>query len=162
MKISYMRLFLIGAAVLFGTTAQAQDNYITGIFATTKTTTYSCNDAQFLQDQQAFESGMITADQPEDVCGIVTAVLPEKKTTSGHHGYFYVQVASGVVIEIVSDLDQMNAPKWPWVAVGDTTYVQGRYYYDNMDSQGIDWTHHGTSSSWPYAGYVVVNGTKYQ
>lgn len=162
-KPRYLSFILLGASLVLGTAAQAQDNYVSGIFAPAKaTTTYPCNDAQFLQDQQAFENGQITADQLENVCGIVTAVLPEKKTSSGHHGYFYVQVASGVVIEIVSDLDQMSAPKWPWVAVGDTTYVRGRYYYDNMDSQGIDWTHHGTSSSWPYAGYVVVNGTKYQ
>lgn len=163
MKPRCMPFVLLGAALVLGTAAQAQHNYAGGVFAPAKkTATYPCDDAQFLQDQQAFENGQITADQPEDVCGIVTAVLPEKKTRSGHHGYFYVQVASGVVIEIVSDLDQMDAPKWPWVAVGDTTYVKGRYYYDDMDSQGIDWTHHGTSSSWPYAGYVVVDGTKYQ
>ena len=163
MKSRYMSAALLGVSVMLGTVAHAQDNYASGIFATVqKTATYPCDDAQFLQDQQAFENGLIRADQPEDVCGIVTAVLPEKKTRSGHHGYFYVQVASGVVIEIVSDLDQMNAPRWPWVAVGDTTYAKGRYYYDNMDSQGIDWTHHGTSKSWPYAGYVAVNGKKYQ
>jgi len=163
MKARYIPFALMGAMLMPGTAVQAQDSYVTGIFAPAKNaTTYPCDDAQFLQDQQAFENGEITADQPENVCGMVTSVLPEKKTRSGHHGYFYVQVASGVVIEIVSDLDQMNAPKWPWVAVGDTTYVRGRYYYDNDDSQGIDWTHHGTSSSWPYAGYVVVNGTKYQ
>jgi hypothetical protein len=162
MKPRCLSFVLLAATLASGASVQAQDNYASGIFTQAKATTYPCDDAQFLQDQQAFEDGQITADQLENVCGIVTAVLPEKKTTSGHHGYFYVQVASGVVIEIVSDLDQMDAPKWPWVAVGDTTYVRGRYYYDNMDSQGIDWTHHGTSSSWPYAGYVVVNGTKYQ
>jgi len=163
MKLRYVSCVLLGATLLIGTAAHAQDSYSTGIFSPAKTTkTFPCNNTQFLQDQQAFENGQITADQPEDVCGMVTAVLPAKKTKSGNHGYFYVQVASGVTIEIVSDLDQMNAPAWPWVAVGDTTYVQGRYYYDNDDSQGIDWTHHGTSSSWPHAGYVVVNGTEYQ
>ncbi|MDE2315616.1 MAG: DUF3465 domain-containing protein [Xanthomonadaceae bacterium] len=162
MKSRYMSAALLGLSVMLGTAAHAQDSYRSGIFAPAKTASYPCDDSQFLQDQQAFEGGLITADQPEDICGIVTAVLPEKRTRSGHHGYFYVQVASGVVIEIVSDLDRMSAPRWPWVAVGDTTYVKGRYYFDNMDSQGIDWTHHGTSRYWPYAGYVVVNGTKYQ
>ena len=125
-------------------------------------TAYPCNNQQFLQDQQSFQDGDLSNDVEEDVCGTVTAVLPEKDTRSGHHGYFYVQVASGDTIEIVSDLDQMDAPAWPWVQVGDYAYVQGRYYYDNDSSQGIDWTHQGTSNSWPYAGYVVINGTQYQ
>lgn len=34
----------------------------------------------------------------------------------------------------------MTAPTWPWVAKGDQTDVLGRYYYDNPQSQGIDWT----------------------
>lgn len=160
MKLRFLSFGLMGALALCSAASQAQDmGEATGF---TKTATYPCNNAQFLQDQQNFENGDISADQFVDVCGVVTAVLPAKHTRSGNHGYFYVQVAQGVTIEIVSDLDQMNAPKWPWVMVGDNTYVQGRYYYDNDSSQGIDWTHHGTSNSWPHAGYVVVNGTKYQ
>jgi hypothetical protein len=162
MKLRYMPFAAISAFALLAGTAQAQSDSDYSQLLGLKSTTYPCNNAQFLQDQQNFENHRITADQFVDVCGTVTAVLPAKHTTSGNHGYFYVQVAQGVTIEIVSDLDQMNAPKWPWVAVGDSTYVQGRYYYDNDTSQGIDWTHHGTSSSWPHAGYVVVNGTEYQ
>ncbi|HEX7817447.1 hypothetical protein [Dyella sp.] len=131
-------------------------------YALRTSTTFPCNNNQFLQDQQLFENGEISDDQEENVCGTVTQVLPAKHTRSGNHGYFYVQVAPDVVIEIVSDLDQMNAPKWPWVHVGDSATVKGRYYYDNDSSQGIDWTHHGTSNSWPYAGYVVINGKQYQ
>jgi len=123
---------------------------------------YPCQNAQFLSDQQQFVSGQTSDDQFVDVCGKVTKVLASKHTRSGNHGYFYIQVADGVTIEIVSDLDQMKAPAWPFVQVGDMVYVQGRYYYDSASSQGIDWTHHGTSRSWPHAGYVVVNGTKYQ
>jgi hypothetical protein len=160
MKLRFLSFGLMGALALCSAASQAQDmGDATGF---TKTATYPCNNAQFLQDQQNFENGEISADQFVDICGVVTAVLPAKHTRSGNHGYFYVQVAQGVTIEIVSDLDQMSAPKWPWVMVGDNTYVQGRYYYDNDSSQGVDWTHHGTSSSWPHAGYVVVNGTKYQ
>lgn len=161
MKSGYLSLALVSGLLAF--TVSARD------FSTTKSCTpppsgpsFPCDDAQFLQDQQAFENGQITADRPENVCGIVTAVLPAKKTRSGNHGYFYVQVATGSVIEIVNNLDEMSAPKWPWVSVGDSVTVRGRYYYDNDASQGIDWTHHGTSSSWPQAGYVVVNGKEYQ
>jgi len=124
---------------------------------------YPCNNQQFLTDQSNFANGTITADQFVDVCGSVTQVLPAKKTTSGNHGYFYVQMPSGYQIEIVSNLDAMaqaptNRPPttWPWVAVNDYVYVQGRYYYDNAGSQGIDWTEDDTSSSWPHVGYVAV------
>jgi hypothetical protein len=124
---------------------------------------WPCNDAQFLTDQQEFANGQITADQPVDVCGTVTQVLPSKTTSSGLHGYFYLQVATGKTIEIVCNLDEMNAPAWPtWLSTGEYAYVRGRYYYDNSSSQGIDWTHHGTSSSWPQPGYVVMNGHEYQ
>ena len=80
MKLRYVSCVLLGATLLIGTAAHAQDSYSTGIFSPAKTTkTFPCNNTQFLQDQQAFENGQITADQPEDVCGMVTAVLPAKK-----------------------------------------------------------------------------------
>jgi hypothetical protein len=123
---------------------------------------YPCDNAGFLADQSQFANGSLQGDQEVDVCGTVTSVLAERDTRSGLHGYFDLQVAPGSVIEIVSDLGEMNAPAWPWVRTGDHAYVQGRYYYDSPSSQGIDWTHHGTSRSWPTAGYVVVAGTKYQ
>ncbi len=126
-------------------------------------TPYACNDQQFLTDQSNFANGSITGDQFVDICGAVTQVLPAKKTTSGNHGYFYIQMPSGYQIEIVSNLDAMaqaptNQPPstWPWVAVGQYTYVQGRYYYDSASSQGVDWTEDDTSSSWPHVGYVAV------
>ena len=126
-------------------------------------TPYPCNNQQFLTDQSNFANGTITADQFVDICGSVTQVLPAKKTTSGNHGYFYVQMPSGYQIEIVSNLDAMaqaptNRPPttWPWVAVNQYVYVQGRYYYDNASSQGVDWTEDDTSGSWPHVGYVAV------
>ncbi len=89
----------------------------------------------------------------------VTQVLAAKKTSSGNHGYFYVQMPSGYQIEIVSNLDAMAEAStdqppstWPWVAVGDYVYVQGRYYYDSASSQGVDWTEDDTSGSWPHVG----------
>jgi hypothetical protein len=123
---------------------------------------YSCDVAQFLSYQSQFANGSLQGDREVDICGTVTRVLAEKDTRSGLHGYYDLQVAPGSIIEIVSDLGEMNAPAWPWVKVGDYSYVQGRYYYDSPSSQGVDWTHHGTSASWPTAGYVVVAGTQYQ
>jgi hypothetical protein len=128
---------------------------------------FACNDPQFTTYQNEFANGTITADQLVDICGAVTQVLPKKTTSSGTHGYFYVQLPSGYQIEIVSNLDAMaEAPTddppatWPWVAVGDYVYVQGRYYYDNSSSQGVDWTEDDTDSSWSHVGYVgVCNST---
>ena len=128
----------------------------------TPTGQWPCNNQQFLTDQQLKASGQLPGYTEEDVCGIVTQVLPSKTTSSGLHGYYYVQVSPSYSIEIVSNLDVMNAPAWPFVSVGQYSYVQGRYYYDSNGTQGIDWTHHGTSSSWPTAGYDVIcssNGT---
>ncbi len=128
-------------------------------------TAYPCNDQQFLTYQKEFGNGQLQPgdDQLVDVCGSVTQVLPAKRTSSGLHGYFYVEMPSGYDIEIVSNLDAMaQAPnhkppsQWPWVAVGDYAYVQGRYYYDNQSSQGIDWTEDDTGPSWPHTGDVVV------
>jgi hypothetical protein len=131
--------------------------------STPSSTPYACNNTQFLTDQSEFASGTITADQFVDICGSVTQVLAEKKTSSGEHGYFYVEMPSGYQIEIVSNLDAMaEAPTddppstWPWVAVNDYVYVQGRYYYDSSSSQGVDWTEDDTESSWEHVGYVAV------
>jgi hypothetical protein len=123
---------------------------------------WPCDDPQFLKDQRQFAGGALQGDQEVDVCGNVTKVLASEDTRSGLHGYYDVQVAPGDTIEIVCDLGEMDAPAWPWVKVGDYSYVQGRYYYDSASSQGIDWTHHGTSRSWGSPGYVVVAGTEYQ
>ncbi len=124
---------------------------------------FACNDTQFDTYQSEFGAGTITADQFVDVCGAVTQVLAEKTTSSGTHGYFYVELPSGYQIEIVSNLDAMAEAStdrppstWPWVAVNDYVYVQGRYYYDSSSSQGIDWTEDDTSNSWPHVGYVAV------
>jgi hypothetical protein len=123
---------------------------------------WPCDVSQFQQDRRQLASGALQGDQEVDVCGTVTRVLPAKDTRSGEHGYYFIQIAPNDSIEIVSDLGEMNAPSWPWVKVGDYSYVRGRYYYDSASSQGIDWTHHGTSRSWEIPGYVVIDGTEYQ
>jgi hypothetical protein len=131
--------------------------------ATPSNAPYACNNGQFATDQSEFAAGTITADQPVDICGSVTKVLAEKQSRSGEHGYFYVEMPSGYQIEIVSNLDAMAEAStdrppstWPWVAVGNYVYVQGRYYYDNASSQGVDWTEDDTDSSWSHLGYVAV------
>jgi hypothetical protein len=119
-----------------------------------------------LKIQTGFASGAISGDQRVNVCGSVTRVRSARRTRSGTHGYFYVAIpgAAGRYgdIEVVANLDAMGQaasgqpPAWPWVAQGDRVYVQGRYYYDSPQSQGIDWTEADTDRNWPYTGYVVV------
>jgi hypothetical protein len=131
--------------------------------ATPTSTAFTCNNAQFTTYQNEFGAGTLSGDQFVDICGAVTQVLAKKKTSSGTHGYFYIELPTGYQIEIVSNLDAMaEAPTddppstWPWVAVGQYAYVQGRYYYDSSSSQGVDWTEDDTSSSWDHVGYVAV------
>jgi hypothetical protein len=131
--------------------------------ATPTAAAFACNNTQFTTDQSEFAAGTISADQLVDICGAVTQVLAKKTTSSGTHGYFYIELPSGYQIEIVSNLDAMaeastdDPPStWPWVAVGQYAYVQGRYYYDSSSSQGVDWTEDDTDSSWSHVGYVAV------
>lgn len=126
-------------------------------------TPFPCNNAQFATDQSEFVAGTITADQLVNICGTVTQVNAETDTSSGHHGDYFVQLPSGVKIEILSNLDAMaeastDTPPatWPWVAVGDFVYVQGRYFFDSSSSQGIDWTEDDTDSNWEHVGFVAV------
>lgn len=123
-----------------------------------------CDNQGFLQAQQKFENNAYPYLKPDihvHVCGNVIAISKARYTRSGEHGYFYLKIGSGSSIRIVSNLDEMRTPPWPWVKKGDYVEVAGRYYYDNPKRQGIDWTHKGTSRKWPYSGYVTVNGTKY-
>jgi hypothetical protein len=126
-------------------------------------TAFACNNTKFNTDQSKFTAGTITADQLEDVCGSVTSVLALSTTSSGRHGDYFVQLPSGFQIKIFSNLDAMAQAStdkppttWPWVAVGDFVYVEGRYFFDNASSQGIDWTEDDTSASWTHTGYVAV------
>ncbi len=121
-----------------------------------------CDNKDFLAKQQAFENGAPRTDAAVHICGTVLAFAKDaKKTRSGLHGYFYVTVAPNISIRIVTNLDEMHTPAWPWVAKGDQVDIVGRYYYDSPRQQGVDWTHRGTGRSWSIPGYVTVNGTKY-
>ncbi|OUI79182.1 hypothetical protein HK18_04640 [Commensalibacter intestini] len=134
------------------------------VIALAKDPVSACNNQGFLQAQQIFKNNSYfpsKADVPVHVCGKVIALSKARYTRSGEHGYFYLNIGSGVSIRIVSNLDEMNAPSWPWVHKGDYVEVVGRYYYDNPRRQGVDWTHKGTSRKWPHSGYVMINGVKY-
>lgn len=127
-----------------------------------RTVSSTCDNSGFVQAQQTFENGGRKQDVPVHICGQVVAVSTKAKhTRSGWHGYFYVNVGQGISIRVVSNLDEMNAPEWPWVRDGDMADIVGRYYYDSPRRQGIDWTHKGTGSSWDIPGYVIINGKRF-
>ena len=114
-----------------------------------------CDDAGFAQIRAQQK-----APWEVTVCGKVIRVPPSRTTRSGTHEYFYVDIPGGTPIEIVSNENEMGGA-FP-VRVGDDALVRGRYYHDPDGTEGIDWTHHGTSATWRFSGYVVINGTKYQ
>lgn len=130
----------------------------------------SCNNRQFQEDQTAlleqYSHKNVSygrhLDFPEHVCGSVVKVYRSRKSHSGWHGYFLMTVGANQTLRIVSNLDNMAAPQWPWVREGDMVDVRGRYYFDGPHRQGLDWTHHGTSRKWPWGGYVIVNGKRYE
>lgn len=127
-----------------------------------RTVSSICDNSGFIEAQQAFENGRKKQDIPVHICGQVIAVSEKAKhTRSGWHGYFYVNVGQGISIRVVSNLDEINAPEWPWVRDGDMADIVGRYYYDSPRSQGIDWTHRGTSRSWDIPGYAIINGKRF-
>ncbi|CUW47662.1 DUF3465 domain-containing protein [Novacetimonas hansenii] len=162
-RLTLLRSACAGAMLM--TVAQVMTSATAWAWGESVSVSPTCDNHRFLEDQRKFENEerhTRNADLAEHVCGRVIAVSRARRTRSGWHGYFYVDVGSGISIRIVSDLDRMDAPQWPWVAKGDDVDVVGRYYFDNMRSQGIDWTHHGTGRNWPIAGYVTVNGHRYE
>lgn len=65
----------------------------------------SCDNSKFLADLRAAESAQAPhPDRVEHVCGHVMTVAPAKRTRSGLHGYFYVDVGQGVSIALCPTL----------------------------------------------------------
>lgn len=114
-----------------------------------------CDDAGFQQIRAQQKSPWEVT-----VCGNVIRVPPSRTTRSGPHEYFFIDIPGGAPIEVVSNENELGG-YFP-VKVGDSALVRGRYYHDPNGTEGIDWTHHGTSSTWRFSGYVVINGRKYQ
>ncbi len=136
-------------ALVAGCAAPAHDRPATAVASGTAS---ACDDAGFLALVARHPTGYTEV----TVCGTVARVLPARRTRSGEHGYFYVTVAPGALIEIVTNLDETT----PFdVHPGDRAEVRGRYYDDPDGRTGIDWTHHSEpTASWPQTGYVIING----
>jgi hypothetical protein len=111
----------------------------------------------------AFRAIRDSGESPREVtiCGTVLRVSRAAHTRSGVHEYIDVRVPGSdplLPIEVVvNESEEGPVP----AHAGDQILVHGRYFNDG-NRDGIDWTHHGASHAWPYAGYIVVNGRRYQ
>ena len=116
------------------------------------TTSGACANAAFIGYRQ-------NADAPHEVtvCGSVMRV-EHATTRSGPHEYLDLQVSGTIPVRvIINEREEGVVP----AHAGSSVIAHGRYFNDG-DRDGIDWTHHGAGRSWPYPGYLVVDGQRYQ
>lgn len=97
-----------------------------------------------------------TSTAPVDACGTVTGGIQSVTSSGTTHLHFDIALDDNDgAMEIVSNENLMGTFT---VNVGDYVYVQGQYYHDADGTQGIHDTHCQASSSWPFDGWVIVNG----
>jgi hypothetical protein len=92
------------------------------------------------------------------LCGTVERVRPPRRTRSGVHQTFLVDVGHNDRIEIDANLDMLGPIP---LRNGEPVVVHGAYYYDPDGREGVDWTHHTDRGPHP-PGYLILDGTKYQ
>jgi hypothetical protein len=111
----------------------------------------TCDDPGLLAAQRAHTAAEVT------LCGVVVRVRAPRRTRSGVHRSFIVDVGGGDRIEIDANLSVMGDVP---VADGERAEVRGSYYYDPGGREGVDWTHHTGRGPHP-PGFIVLNGTTY-
>ena len=116
------------------------------------TSSGDCANAAFIAYRQ-------NADAPHEVtvCGSVMRVS-HARTRSGRHEYLDLQVSGTIPVRVIVNEDEEGPVS---AHSGSSVLAHGRYFNDG-DRDGIDWTHHGAGRSWPYPGYLVVDGQRYQ
>jgi hypothetical protein len=112
----------------------------------------TCNLAGFLAAQHAHVNHAEVT-----LCGTVERVRAPRRTRSGLHRVFYVDVGGGDVIAIDANLDVMG--EFP-VRPGEPTTIRGEYYDDQDGREGVHWTHHTAHGPHP-PGYVILEGRRY-
>jgi hypothetical protein len=112
----------------------------------------SCNLSGFLAAQHAHVNHAEVT-----LCGTVERVRAPRRTRSGTHRVFYVDVGGGDDIAIDANLDVMGL--FP-VRPGEATTIRGEYYYDQDGREGVHWTHHTSHGPHP-PGYVILEGRRY-
>ncbi len=112
----------------------------------------TCNLANFLAVQHAHVNHAEVV-----LCGTVVRLRRPRRTRSGEHRTFMVDVGRGDRIEIDANLDVMG--DFP-ISDGESTTIQGEYYYDQNGREGVHWTHHTDRGRHP-PGYIILDGTRY-
>jgi hypothetical protein len=112
----------------------------------------ACNLSGFLAAQHAHVNHAEVT-----LCGTVDRVRPIRRTRSGVHRVFSVDVGGGDTIAIEANVDIMgNFP----IHTGEPTTIRGEYYYDNDGREGVHWTHRTDRGPHP-PGYVILDGRRY-
>lgn len=123
-----------------------------GIGSAARADAPACNLSGFLAAQHAHANHAEVT-----LCGTVTRLRTPRRTRSGLHRLFYVDVGRRNRVEIDANLDVMG--DFP-IANGEPVLVRGEYYYDRNGRDGVHWTHHTDRGSHP-AGYITLEGKTY-
>jgi hypothetical protein len=92
------------------------------------------------------------------LCGTVVRVSRVRRSRSGTHRVFIVDVGGNDRVQIDANLDIMgNFP----IRTGEYAVVRGEYYYDAPGRDGVHWTHRTDRGSHP-AGFVALDGVTYR
>ncbi len=112
-----------------------------------------CDPAAFRAVQQA------RANRTEvTVCGTVVRVVRLRRSRTGTHRIFYVDVGGNDRVQIDANVDIMgNFPIRP----GEPAVIRGEYYADPSGRDGIHWTHRTDRGGHP-PGYVILGGVTYR
>jgi len=111
-------------------------------------------------DPAAFRSVRIgRADHTEvTLCGTVARVGPLRRSRSGVHREFLVDIGGHDAVEVDANIDIMgNFP----IRSGERAIVRGEYYLDPSGRDGVHWTHRTDRGSHP-AGFVLLDGVTYR
>ena len=112
------------------------------------------DNAGALADIDAHRSGVEVV-----VSGIVTHVGRTSAGDTGRHKHFDVRIASGAAEQDILVADNITVGTAAPVHPGDAVIVKGVLEVDESGSV-IHWTHHDPAFRHE-AGYVIVNGKKY-
>ncbi len=91
------------------------------------------------------------------VCGVVRRVSSDYPFNSEERLVIRLTQAGDITV-----ICNRRILKTLQVHEGDVVQIRGRYFKDQNGSDGIDWTHHNEpGASWPYPGFISVNGHFY-
>ncbi|MGD0472147.1 MAG: DUF3465 domain-containing protein [Candidatus Velthaea sp.] len=116
-------------------------------------TTDRCDPAAF-RSVQAARAGHAEV----TLCGTVVRTGRVRRSRSGVHRVFIVDVGNGDRVQIDANVDIMG--DFP-IRSGEYAVIRGEYYYDAPGRDGVHWTHRTDRGSHP-PGYVTLDGVTYR